>query len=64
MIPKFLIEVWEPNTRKYVKCFKNESLTIVEKMLDKPYYLNRRRRVIKTETEVLYTLPTGQSVKE
>jgi hypothetical protein len=64
MTPKYSIEVWIPNSRKYILCYESESLTIIEKMLDKPYYLNRRRRVIRTETEVLYTLPTGERVKE
>lgn len=64
MTPKYSIEVWNTNSRKYILCYESESLILIEKMLDKPYYLNRRRRVIKTDTEVLYTLPTGERVKE
>lgn len=50
----YIIEVWDPKSRKYVRAWTGGTLEQAERMVRKPYYRRHTRRMLRVKTEVLY----------
>lgn len=56
MITKYKIEVWDSRHNGYIVRWEDGNFEMAEKMINKPYYQNVTRRLVKTTEEVLYRI--------
>lgn len=52
---EYILECWNPYTNKYNKFGKYSTIERAKIMFNKPYFQTRTRRLIKIQTEILYT---------
>ena len=54
MTIKYIIEIWDPKSRRYIPCWEGENINKAYTMYDKPYYSRHTRRMVRIESEILF----------
>lgn len=54
MTIKYILESWNPKSKKYQKLNEWDNIEMAEKMFNKPYNRIHTRRLIKIHSEILY----------